>query len=730
MIFTSLHTPAAHTDTHRHVHTHTHTAAMSDTTANPNVTVASALRDMDAMGMTRAELIVLSDFKFYNFAEAMLWPRDVATTLRERLRASHSSSSGGRWDSSGVSAPAVGVPAPSSAPLFPGGATSGISGGPFDRPSGSLSAGAGGTAAFPVASTPSSAGSSGTGLRISEAELAALRAAAAVGTATRAKAAEADAARRRTFDHVLELKAATATRPEELRAAVRKLAAQGMLQVCFVMDGTGSMAPHLSTVKDDIVRLSNDMEVSTHATARFALVVYRDYEDGSGHIELFDFRTAAELSSTLSGVSAYGGGDACEDCFGGLHAAMTKLTWQAPGRVILWIGDAPNHGRRYNGGHNDNHADKPLPFDGPALAREAQSRAITTMFLQINDYTRQMIEVLRGEYSAAEAELHVAPGTVLNKAIFEALKRTATATHTRAPAAGGGAGPCGAVALIPLVACLPSEATWGAEVGCTVLTARPSPDAADPFEALLADPHLLCHSEGRTIQVSKSPFAKGELRYAYHCRISKSERGWFAGWSTGSHVVKIPIKSSSLMGVRQIHMQTIARFLANEFNARVRDAPLPHKKQLFYVPVQLVEMKGQQWMLEPYVSGVYLKYNNNNGAVIESLLPSNPIPQAFSHFTYEFSRQRLLVCDIQGVMESGRYCLTDPAIHTVNPEKVLPDDTNWGLTGMAAFFKTHECNSYCKHLGLPDRRAMGEGMLDACPSVSCAAIARHSAFEL
>jgi elongation factor 2 kinase len=39
-------------------------------------------------------------------------------------------------------------------------------------------------------------------------------------------------------------------------------------------------------------------------------------------------------------------------------------------------------------------------------------------------------------------------------------------------------------------------------------------------------------------------------------------------------------------------------------------------------------------------------------------------PQAFSHFTYEHSRGRILVCDIQGVGDTW----TDPQIHSCNSE--------------------------------------------------------------
>jgi len=41
------------------------------------------------------------------------------------------------------------------------------------------------------------------------------------------------------------------------------------------------------------------------------------------------------------------------------------------------------------------------------------------------------------------------------------------------------------------------------------------------------------------------------------------------------------------------------------------------------------------------------------------------IPQAFSHFTYRYTKRKLLVCDLQGVLSgtSPLLELTDPVIH-------------------------------------------------------------------
>ena len=87
------------------------------------------------------------------------------------------------------------------------------------------------------------------------------------------------------------------------------------------------------------------------------------------------------------------------------------------------------------------------------------------------------------------------------------------------------------------------------------------------------------------------------------------------------------------------------------------------------------------------------------------------IPQAFSHFSYEYTNGRQLVCDIQGVWNGDDgFLLTDPVIHQKSageengqPKKYINGATDKGLIGMKKFFETHVCSSLCKKMGLPQR---------------------------
>ena len=76
------------------------------------------------------------------------------------------------------------------------------------------------------------------------------------------------------------------------------------------------------------------------------------------------------------------------------------------------------------------------------------------------------------------------------------------------------------------------------------------------------------------------------------------------------------------------------------------------------------------------------------------------IPQAFSHWSYNYTKGELLVCDLQGELRQD-FCLTDPAISSSRQR--MYGDTDLGKVGQKRFFETHQCNPLCRilHLKMP-----------------------------
>lgn len=99
--------------------------------------------------------------------------------------------------------------------------------------------------------------------------------------------------------------------------------------------------------------------------------------------------------------------------------------------------------------------------------------------------------------------------------------------------------------------------------------------------------------------------------------------------------------------------------------------------------------------IEPFISGEYKKFTSNGGYESDAslLLP------AFSHWTWEISGHRYMVCDLQGVMGSYDYKLTDPVVHSA-PTGGLFGKTDLGVVGMEYVLANHKCNFICRELRL------------------------------
>jgi len=186
------------------------------------------------------------------------------------------------------------------------------------------------------------------------------------------------------------------------------------------------------------------------------------------------------------------------------------------------------------------------------------------------------------------------------------------------------------------------------------------------------------------VLLDTEPFAEGAMRVAYHCSIMQP--------GNQSFVAKFSKEGGDPRDIyfKEAQMQMVAKFWAAEFNKRK-----PPKMVDFLTAwvLEFVDRPGRPLAaLENFVTGVYEKHNNNLGRVSDV---ERNTPQAFSHFTYEASRHKILICDIQGVADM----YTDPQIHSASG--VGFGRGNLGMMGIRAFFMRHRCNMICAYLGLP-----------------------------
>ena len=129
------------------------------------------------------------------------------------------------------------------------------------------------------------------------------------------------------------------------------------VDICLVIDRTGSMRPILDTVKQNALGLHRDIEMKMTAkdkrisSLRVRIIAYGDYAaDGPAAITGCDFLDLPERSATLeacvSGIRAEGGGDIPEDGLEALAFAIRSKWNRSPGKqrhIICLFTDAPAH---------------------------------------------------------------------------------------------------------------------------------------------------------------------------------------------------------------------------------------------------------------------------------------------------------------------------------------------------------------------------------------------------
>jgi Mg-chelatase subunit ChlD len=125
------------------------------------------------------------------------------------------------------------------------------------------------------------------------------------------------------------------------------VAAKPRVQVCFVLDTTGSMSGLIEGAKRKIWTIANQIiEAEPTPDLEVSLLAYRDR--GDDYITtIFDLTNDMDaVYAKLASFSANGGGDGPESVNQALHEAVDKIAWSEGEdvlRLIFLVGDAPPH---------------------------------------------------------------------------------------------------------------------------------------------------------------------------------------------------------------------------------------------------------------------------------------------------------------------------------------------------------------------------------------------------
>jgi hypothetical protein len=233
-------------------------------------------------------------------------------------------------------------------------------------------------------------------------------------------------------------------------------------------------------------------------------------------------------------------------------------------------------------------------------------------------------------------------------------------------------------------------------------------------------------------EVAQDPFGKGAERLAYmFYEIKKKQTGSGYEKVGKSLVAKDSIynedeKSKERFHTDFCHSQHKAWELALQFNRAVAKAPLlkPAKDEVSLPPpitflqCHVYEYEDNYGMIcgllvENFLNGKFTKFSSNNGFVLKDdgsatiVLEVGEVKltdflHAFSHWVYVTSSNKMLLCDLQGILDcEGRqptFRLTDPAICS---KERRYGKTDIGLKGIRGFCRTHACSAVCRALSLP-----------------------------
>lgn len=195
------------------------------------------------------------------------------------------------------------------------------------------------------------------------------------------------------------------------------------------------------------------------------------------------------------------------------------------------------------------------------------------------------------------------------------------------------------------------------------------------------------------VVLSVTPFSHGNMRSSYYlidlsrpqCRLTAKR--YLSSTATREQYFD------------DVSMHSVAGHWARLYNSF--SPPKPVK----FVPAAVLELLHRKPRLtlamEPLLTGTFDKYNNNCGYLPKKVRWT---PQAFSHFTFVYSQQQLMIVDIQGVND----IYTDPQI--LSPDGEGYGRGNLGMKGIRRFFKSHVCNPICFHLGLSTQASLERRM--------------------
>ncbi|CAI2170685.1 15953_t:CDS:1 [Funneliformis geosporum] len=483
-------------------------------------------------------------------------------------------------------------------------------------------------------------------------------------------------------------------REKAISSMLKRIESAMNVDLCYVLDCTGSMYRHIAAAKDCIMQVVSYMErTNPSIKIRVGFCGYRDHCDGDDNFQIFDFTNSYEQfrNNISNEVSAKGGGDGPEDVLGGINAAITQMSWLHTTRVIFHIGDYPPHGRRYTKMNDDYPEGDPNGLTAESVLEKMQSSNILYFFGKITNHTDEMLRIFRD--IIGEIQVFDFDSVELIFKYFQATCLTITSSVSLTATLGNDVYSLRRKEL----EINPDEPDWDTidEQTGTVLRYH-LPKTLDDIMNKEYFKKSNANVQSLSFKLAPQPFSVGAERYAYFALDVKREP---AEKVVIKEYLEIGRKANSVERyLEAVEVSTIAHFLSKQFNIEAKRVGI--NKKVKFLQAKLLRgasgSKNQFYTIEPNLRNAkYKRFNVNSGIITEF----HSTLEAFAHFTYDYTGGYLLVYDLQGAEFSDQFLLTDPALQCTDSLRF--GRTNLGRRGIEeCFLANHKCSSVCKKLGL------------------------------
>ncbi|KAL4463541.1 hypothetical protein ABPG72_010883 [Tetrahymena utriculariae] len=521
------------------------------------------------------------------------------------------------------------------------------------------------------------------------------------------------------------------------------------IQICFLVDATGSMDPYVEKVSQEIDNICQSIKLVQQSDLNIyvSMVAYRDRTDNNSNEKIDFTENLDEFQTFIRHLSYEGGNDECEDVQIGLKEVINIKWKQNALKILIWIADSPCHGQEF---HDDSVNDEFPEDDGEdlkKLLKQICDLDIDIYFYKINDTTNQMIDILKKFVIKYDKQLRQQQFQDINFSqsvlknyfnsqsdsvygeFFKYVKQLAKTNQLQK-----------AIQIKQQIKDYQQK----------ISLQQQHFNQKDSSYQLIQESEITNIDEIDTIETN---FTTYKFKLNSNLNIIEQEQKQSKKLSVSLKIIgqgayketflAQDLKSGNLYALKKFkestqfdfdnffmeyYIQLIAEKIRDDFIEKLKnktDKKLHKELRIFFDEQYIVqdELNNQFYMMELAKNG-FKKYINNDQRELNNQNKNQlELFQSFLHYSFEYSQYEFILSDIQGFGNT----LNDISIHSqsfidnfkinqqpqileqflknqkVNMEDVqlnTPIYSNIGNLGIILFFNKHKCNKYCKYLDL------------------------------